>query len=109
MSTNTMPRVRIAQRVVYPTLIVSFLAYAFQVYGQIKEAATAIQVADKLQNASLAQGCLILAALCVGAVCYMGRLMFLVTREHSREQEARLNRMEQQTKGLVGQIINGPH
>lgn len=106
-------RLRLASKIVFPTLGGSFVLFAVQAYSQIKEADTALRITDKLQNASLAQGLLIVTALSIGAVCFMARLMFLVMQEQSREKEERLKRTENHnarlTEMLVKQKSDAPH
>lgn len=102
---RTVRSLRIASKIVFPTLGGSFLLFAFQAYSQIQEANTALRVADKLQNATLAQGCLIVTALSIGAVCWMARLMYLVMQEQSREKEERLKRAENHNRTLTDLLV----
>lgn len=110
---QTVRGLRLASKIVFPTLGGSFLLFAIQAYSQIEEAKMAVRVTEKLQNASLAQGCLIVTALSIGAVCWMARLMYLVMQEQSREKEERLKRAENHnrtlTELLVKQKSDAPH
>ena len=105
MTDRTISRLRVAQRIVYPILGVSFATYALQAFSQIEGIKAAGQISDKLQNASLAQGCIYVTALSIAAVCYMARLMFLVMQQEAKEKEERLKRAETHNRFLTEKLL----